>query len=184
MKSDFTQFYNHYLSPSASSSSLYYNNDSHGSSHDFSTGMHNFKNASSPTSFTFCPFSFILCNLILFSSFPGTLVRMCTQVATPLIIIIKIIIIIIILIIIIIITIISRNGQEIPLHKSKQSLLLFFALRELLRDSAQINFKIIVKLSWVWKVAHLRAVNTGLPTGENALQYAWSLSLNIICALA
>ena len=38
----------------------------------------------------------------------------------------------------------------------------------------------------VWKVAHLGAVNTGLPTGENALQYAWSLSLdlNIICVSA
>ena len=36
----------------------------------------------------------------------------------------------------------------------------------------------------VWKVSHLGAVNTGLPTGENALQYAWSLSLNIICASA
>ena len=36
----------------------------------------------------------------------------------------------------------------------------------------------------VWKVAHLGAVNIGLPTGENALQYAWSLSLNIICSSA
>ena len=30
----------------------------------------------------------------------------------------------------------------------------------------------------------LGAVNTGLPTGENALQYASSLSLNLICASA
>ena len=37
-------------------------------------------------------------------------------------------------------------------------------------------------------MSHLGAVNTGLPTEENALQYAWSISLslsiNIICALA
>ena len=36
----------------------------------------------------------------------------------------------------------------------------------------------------VCKVAHLGSVNTGLPTGENALQYAWSLFLNMICASA
>ena len=53
-----------------------------------------------------------------------------------------------------------------------------------------MNFKIIVKLSWCQSgatrregfaklgVAHLDAVNTGLPTGENALQCAWSLSLS------
>ena len=34
------------------------------------------------------------------------------------------------------------------------------------------------------RVTHLGAVNTGLPAGQNALQYAWSLSLNILCSSA
>ena len=86
-KSDSTQFYNHYLSPSLSSS------------HHFITitKVMAFSEVRTISIMLLLPHHllfvlFVLCNLILFSSFSGTHVRMCTQVATPLIVIVIIII--------------------------------------------------------------------------------------------
>ena len=75
------------------------------------------------------------------------------------------------------------EGEEDQKNFIKEaSLLLFVALRELCRDSAKMNSSQNcrrVKLAALgergWESPHEGAVHTGVPKGENALHYAWSL---------